>query len=907
VRLAIEMSRGKLRSDPKTAQKLASAGIVAARRLSDPLLLATSLRANGNALHMLGDNTASLRCHQQALALFRKADLQPEIARTLNATIQPLLLLGKYGAAIRAAHDALILFKALRDRLHVAYVETNLGNIYHRQDRFDEAVACYKRAYQSFLQQGNKEGLAVAFSNLSSCLIGMSDFQKALRAYHRARKLSARLDLTLVLVHSDFNVANLYYLRGEYERAIEMLKEVRQQARAAGDAHIFALTHLVLSDIYVELNLESEALEAARLAATEFRRLGMHYEQAKAICNEAMSLAQRGKSEAALELFKESRELFVREGNVAWPSVIDLQCASLLAKLGRTQDAKELVTYAAPALQSSGQAGRAVLALLLKGRLELSENDINEARKYAHQALQTLSQLRLPMLSFQASYLLGRIQMQDQEFEDAFACFEHARRELEGLRATLQTDNLKIGFIKDKDELYEVLVDLGLKGATPRATQEMIFECIEMAKSRSLLELMSRQNANAKTGTDSQLEETRKLIHSHYRRIENEQMRPSASPTRLKNLRKEVAQLEQKYLSRFRENDGPSSGLRSHQISRLATLKEVQSTLSGATAILEYFSVGENFLLTVIRKDRVDMIPLGKKEKIRHLIDALHMQLSKFKLGADYFREFGDLLRESAEAHLRELYDELVRPAGEFQNGQHLVIVPHSHLHNLPFHALHTGERYLIDGLTVSYAPSASIYAATSAYPHRSLRTSLIMGIPDAMAPLIRSEVKAVSAILPRADVYIGKKATEQVLKEKSKGAQLIHIATHGNFRQDNPSFSTIKLGGSYINLCDLYGMHLPADLITLSGCGTGLNFVGDGDEHIGLTRGFLAAGARSLLLSLWDVNDRSTESFMTGFYEALMEGMSKAHAYQLATARVRESFPHPYYWAPFILVGNAI
>jgi CHAT domain-containing protein len=173
------------------------------------------------------------------------------------------------------------------------------------------------------------------------------------------------------------------------------------------------------------------------------------------------------------------------------------------------------------------------------------------------------------------------------------------------------------------------------------------------------------------------------------------------------------------------------------------------------------------------------------------------------------------------------------------------------------------------------------------------------------VAPLIRDEARAVAKILPGADLYLGKHATEHVLREESPHRQIIHIATHGNFRQDNPMFSSIKLGHSYINLCDLYELNLAVDLIALSGCGTGLNLVSAGDEHVGLTRGFLSAGARSLLLSLWDVNDHSTQSFMEHFYRKMLSGMPKRVAYQQAMMEVRRAWPHPYYWAPFILVGN--
>ena len=118
--------------------------------------------------------------------------------------------------------------------------------------------------------------------------------------------------------------------------------------------------------------------------------------------------------------------------------------------------------------------------------------------------------------------------------------------------------------------------------------------------------------------------------------------------------------------------------------------------------------------------------------------------------------------------------------------------------------------------------------------------------------------------------------------------------------------FSSIRLGRSYLSLYDLYHFKLPAELVILSGCATGLNVVQPGDEQIGLVRGLLQAGAQSLILSLWDVHDHSTKEFMVEFYTGLQQGASKPVALQRAMIELRQRYPHPYYWAPFTLIGKA-
>jgi CHAT domain-containing protein len=181
----------------------------------------------------------------------------------------------------------------------------------------------------------------------------------------------------------------------------------------------------------------------------------------------------------------------------------------------------------------------------------------------------------------------------------------------------------------------------------------------------------------------------------------------------------------------------------------------------------------------------------------------------------------------------------------------------------------------------------------------------LVLGVPDPSAPLIGDEAKKVAAVLPNARLFLGEEATEDRLRQYGPVSRYIHIATHGLFRQDNPMFSSIRMGCGQLTLFDLYQLRLGAELVTLSGCGTGLNVVVGGDELLGLVRGLLYAGAASVLVTLWDVNDASTAEFMQYFYDHLRKSPDKPAALRAAMSQLRRSFPHPYYWAPFVLVGS--
>jgi CHAT domain-containing protein len=226
-------------------------------------------------------------------------------------------------------------------------------------------------------------------------------------------------------------------------------------------------------------------------------------------------------------------------------------------------------------------------------------------------------------------------------------------------------------------------------------------------------------------------------------------------------------------------------------------------------------------------------------------------------------------------------------------------------LHHLPFQALHDGEQYLIDEFTITFAPSASIYALCQARSSIERSNSLILGIPDEAVPFVREEVQAVAACLPQPELFLGESAKAEILRQKGQTSRFIHIATHGYFRQDNAMFSGIRMGDSYLSLYDLYQLKLPAELVTLSGCSTGLNVVAAGDELLGLARGLIHAGAETSLLTLWDVQDHSSAKLMKCFYSYLASGKNKSQALQEAMKQVKAEYPHPYYWAPFVLVGK--
>ena len=910
----------RVRVSTQEALHLAEAAILVARRLKRKDALALGLRARANALYSSGDNRAAIEHHQQAFQLYESLGDWKEAARTLSTSLQPLILLGEYDQAFRAAERAREIFTQLDDQRRLARLEINVGNIYHRQDRFEESIAHYERAYQGLLPYKDvaetaaevREGIAVVLSNMAVCLIGLNDFARALTTYQRARAFCLQHNMPLLVAQADYNIAYLYYLRGEYSRAIEALYAARRACEATGDAYHFALCHLDLSDIYLELNLSEEAREMAHEGFLRFQRLGMGYEAAKTLANEATAYGQQGKTVQALERFVKAREIFVREDNLVWPWLIDLYQGLLLFQEGRYFEARRLCTSAAAFFDQSALSGKAVLAHLLLAQIALQVDDLRGADQETRAAIAKLSALQTPVLVYQAHFLEGEIARARGERQAAHRAYLEARRALETLRSRLQGEELKISFVKNRMQVYEALVALYLSGGDAGASDEEAFASIEAAKSRNMIEMIFQSGQSLPLGATGQSDLVRRIrdlreeLNWYYHRIELEQLRPEAqSRQKLENLQ-EIAQSHEKELLRtLRELPAHERENATLEAPADFSLKKLQATLPQGATLVEYFIAGQQLVAAVVSEDSARIIPVTMLSRVTHLLQLLRFQVSKFRMGNDYVRRFEAALLRATESHLESLYSELIAPLRMLLQGTHLIFVPHGPLHFLPFHALKNGGEYLSDAFTVSYAPSATVFSlcqqkATSAAP-----ASLVLGIADERAPQILDEVRCVSSLLPRSSLHLGEHATSSLLREKGPESGLLHIATHGVYRQDNPMFSGIRLGDGYLNLYDLYQMKLNARLVTLSGCATGMNFVAAGDELLGLQRGLFCAGATTLLLSLWDVHDESTAQLMGHFYKRHIEGHDMAKSLQDAMRELRKKRPHPFYWAPFVLVGK--
>lgn len=251
--------------------------------------------------------------------------------------------------------------------------------------------------------------------------------------------------------------------------------------------------------------------------------------------------------------------------------------------------------------------------------------------------------------------------------------------------------------------------------------------------------------------------------------------------------------------------------------------------------------------------------------------------------------------------------------------GKRLVIVPHGPLHYLPFQALRLDGQYLIERNPISIAPSISIAARLAQRTPTASARLLAFGNPainpDVADPLpgAEREVQALARQFPGARLYFREQANKDNFLKDAPSSPLVHVAAHAMADTLDPLHSKVLLADengqpNYLEAKDVMGMKLGGvAMVALSACESGLGRVENGDEVLGFTRSFLSAGTSTLLASLWPVSDAATEQLMTTLYADLAKGEPVQDAMRDAQRAVlaNPETAHPYYWAPFNLIGN--
>ncbi|HJQ67544.1 MAG TPA: CHAT domain-containing tetratricopeptide repeat protein [Blastocatellia bacterium] len=886
-----------------------------AERAADPVARGFAQASRARVLHFSGRYEEANALYESALAALVDARLTSEAATIMIHQVYALTQMGRYDDALAKARAARRRLKP-DEKIKLAQLETNVGTVYFRLDAYKRALKHYDAAGEIFEAAGDEAMLAFVNYSRSNIYTEMDRPEEAEAMLKRAAAEWERSGLKLLAAQALYNAAYLDFLRGNYNAALTSYYKARDRVAALGSSLLVAWCDLEIGEILLALNAFDDARASAANARSRFDELGMPYESAKAAWIEALAAMGLDRFEQAKKGLTAAREVFRASGNTTFTAQTDYYLAELSLRRGDLAEAAERADSAMRVFGRQKLATRNARSRLLAARAAYESGDGRKALRLARSTLKGIERLADSTINYQCDHLIGRIHRDRGEPSRALERFRHAVEAVERMRGGVAADELKATFLRDKIGVYEDAITACLDYGAESHVDEA-FRLVESSKSRALADLLARYaQAAPETGARGPRGEARarlaKLIqelnwYSSQVGLEDDKGHERRASTS-DRYRRRALRRERQIAQMFRRVEIEDPTFAKLHAPQSATVSDLRAALEEGETAIEYFTTGDDVSAFVATRERIKVVRrIASKSGLERRLAALRFQIEKFSYGAEYVDAHFWQLKGATDEALSEIYRTIFLPLETNLDNGRLIIIPHDALHYVPFHALCDSRGYyLIDRFEISYAPSASVLALCRSNKRGATEgTLLALGISEKGTPAINDELETLKGIFPDAVILKGGRATRDNLIELAPRARFLHLASHGYFRRDNPMFSFLKLADSQLNFYSLLDLKLNAEVVTLSACHTGINTVFPGDELQGLMRGFLYAGAPALIVSLWAVNDRSTAEFMGQLYSAIQAGDEKRAALRAAQLAIKEAYGHPYYWAPFVLIGN--
>ena len=801
------------------------------------------------ALAKIADESYAAKKYAEALKAY-EAELP-----LVDASGKPFVLrrIGLCQASLGHTDEALAVF---REGVEVsekvgdsAMLAENLhgeANILQRTGRFHEAMPFSERELAIVEKAGQPEPILRALTTYAQEMDGVGRLRDSLPLTERAVELSRRSSQPNDYPNALGNLASNYMVLGDYETGLRLLQSL--PVKNAVNLNLIAIGQKRL-----HRDAEAEATYRAALAAPiEPYQWSLR----------AAALLNLGILEHAHRRFDEARSR-LEQCLAMGDEHKDLRM--------RVSALSELAEIAADSSDAPGATKRAEEALALARQSESPAVMIDALIARAH--------------AFDVS---GNDAESERDFSEALSITELLRAEAPASSAGLQ------GEVDQWLPSYQYAVDHYVRAGNAMEALRLA----DRAKARVLLDMLDR----GQPGLD--------LLADPRERDAEQQVRADVAKARQNALMKSSPASKAALETALRKEEDFNLGLYGRHpelVLQRAPAPDIMpenlATLApdSRTALLSYFIVQNTVTLFVVRSGdkpgtpSVKVFTLPDAAGLDGMIRSFRTQIGARDL--DY--------RDSA----KRLYNALIAPAaGALRGADRWILSPDGAIWDVPFQALMDPQgKHLLETHAMSYTPSLSVLRELRDRPRA--RGSLL-----AVAPIAESvrEANAVAAAYGtgHSTVLVGPRASAASFRESASGASVIHIASHAETEANHPLESFLQLSGDgAVTARDLLGMRLQADLVVLSACETARGKIGQGDGVMGLGWAMLAAGARSSVLSQWKVDSAATGDLMIDFHRRIVAGKTdRAEALRQASLDVMRSPGrlHPFYWAAFIVLGNA-
>jgi len=577
----------------------------------------------------------------------------------------------------------------------------------------------------------------------------------------------------------------------------------------------------------------------------------------------------------------------------------------------------------------------------------LEEQSVEEALAHYHLAFENSAKKLSETAVIESCVGLGLCYEQKREPGLALTFYRKAIETMENMRARISPEIFMIGFARNKFAAYERAIDILADRYISQPSSEKleeIFDLMERIKARAFMESVYEAQLDIAASDLLLLKERLTAISRNIDELTMSLVDRPVSAEDERALKNELEREEEEYVRIVSEVKAGEQTRGDRWRTDLRPIGDIQQQiLADDEVILEYHLGESRSYLLVISRERVTFHILPATGTIERSLRAYLKSISDRSIDPQ-------LVRNAAERIGRELI-----PLDEtsLKQCKAMIVIPDGILHALPFEALRlrdeAGSRYLVEDLAVSYCPSASALALLKSPQHRGpwKKDVLAIGGADYEArnlsagkmplarraslgrmpgedeiklsplPFSKKEVRDIAKLYPkdRIDILSGGEADEDNVKKLHlRDYRIIHFACHALFNKRYPFRSALVLSQNrgtendgLLQMREIYALAMTAELVVLSACQTGQGRLEKAEGSIGLARPFFFTGARSVIASLWPISDRTTVTFMREFYSGFIKGRSAADALRQAKKRMLESaWSHPYYWAAFMLQGDA-
>lgn len=869
----------------------------------------------------------------------------------------------RHEKALAPYSRALELWRRLGDEFWQAETLDRLGSAYrHLGDSF-QAAEHRRQAVRLFARlPGDPTFHAASASHLALDYQELGQLDRAVEWYQKALELQRRSGDRRGQGVSLGALANIYKIQGELQKALDSFEQALELLDRPQDRRYRAFQLHNLGTLYHRLGRREAALDNLRAAERAFAGLGLLRWQASSLSQIGQLALESGDSERALRTLGHALTLRQQVGDRRGEAVALRKIGSALLAGGDVEEARSRYLQALDRLRPLDRPRSEAALLLDLGELHSQLARGGEAVDYYHSALEIYERIGDPLGEARSLLGIATAERQRGELERALEPGRRALEIVEDLRLKPYSEELRISFFAAAQTYFDAYIDLLMEagradpaaGHIARALQQS-----ERARSRSLLDLLSEAGAEIRdTAAPGLLEDERRiqrLLNRSVAVMEDENADDDRREAAAEEVKRAWGELDGIRVA-IRRQSPRYAALTQPE---LVTVKAIQETLlDPETVLLEYRLGRERSYLWVVSAAELVSFVLAPRVEIEGRVRAMHELLQQ---GAR---------RESqgrARTLLCELSAELLRPAAGLLAGRRLLIVPDGALEYLPFGALPEPTALdrcdlaepLIVRHEIVHLPSASALAAlrrddgerrpvkgtiamvadpvfgpdderflaarAGASPHpgageeaAARRGGQAVGTSWRRLPHSRTEAEAILSLVPPSSAFeaLGFEATKKaVVSGRFAGYRIVHFATHAVVNAEQPALSGIVLSqvdrrgdpiDGLLRAHEVYNLKLSTDLVVLSACETALGKEVRGEGLVGLTRGFMYAGARRVVVSLWKVSDLATAELMRDFYRNLLvEDLAPAAALRAAQITQRGRRPHPFYWSGFILQGD--